>query len=269
MSSSFVPRFTLVELAFALTACTPRPAAAPLAVALPVQPPVIVAVEDDVRASGIEETGDAAAFAPQEVLVAPDWDWLSTETSVHAYSVSVGNGDLHRSKVDALLGSSDAGLGVTPAWFADVNRRAQDMSSWYAHAFRAPNATSEQKIAVVLVAAESALRLAKRLDEAGLGAMPKTWRTDPTLAVTFEDVSMGPAKRWREEGRALVQLCIESAFDMNVHDASTKKCQALRKTEGRAVIRRAYARGDAGARGCRCAPGDPLCSEPATWCARH
>lgn len=155
------------------------------------------------------------------------------------------------------------------AGFADVNRRAQDMSSWYAHAFRAPNATSEQKIAVVLTAAESALRLARRLDDAGLTSMPKSWRTDATLAVTFEDVSMGPAKRWREEGLALVQLCIEAAFDMNVHDASTRRCLGLRKAEGAAVIRRAYARSDAGAQGCRCAPGDPLCSEPSTWCSRR
>jgi hypothetical protein len=268
VSSSFVPRFTLVELAFALSACTPRPGSTPLAVELPAQP-VMVAIADDAGASPIEETGDAAAFAPQEVFVPPTWDWLSTETSVHAYSVSISNGDWARSKVDALLSSSDAGLGITPAWFADVNRRAEDMSSWYAHAFRAPNATPEEKVAVVLTAAESALRLAKRLDDAGLGSMPKTWRADPSLAVTFEDVSMGPAKRWREEGLALVQLCIEAAFDTNVHNASTKKCQALRKAEGTAVIRRAYARGDAGAQGCRCAPGDPLCSEPMTWCARR
>jgi hypothetical protein len=41
----------LVELAFALSACTARPASA-----------------------RIDETGDAASFAPQEVVVAPDWD---------------------------------------------------------------------------------------------------------------------------------------------------------------------------------------------------
>jgi hypothetical protein len=158
---------------------------------------------------------------------------------------------------------------VTPAWFSDVNRRAEDMSRWYAHAFRASNATPEEKISVVLAAAESALRLAKRLDAVGLGSMPKTWRTDPSLAITFEDVAMGPARRWRDEGLALVQLCIEAAFDANVHDASTKRCLALRKAEGTAVIRRAFARSDAGAQGCRCAPGDPLCSEPATWCSRR
>lgn len=263
MSARIVPRFSLVEWAFALSACTPRPATAPVAMDLPVQAPAIV-VE-----SPIDESGDAAAFAVEEVVVPPSWDWLSTETSVHAYAVSLSNGDSARSKLEGLLASSDAGLGVTPAWFADVNRRAQDMSSWYAHAFRAPNATAEQKVAVVLLAAESALRLAKRLDDAGLGAMPATWRTDPSLAVTFEDVSMGPAKRWREEGLALIQLCIEAAFDVNVHDASTKRCQALRKAEGTAIIRRAYARGDAGAQGCRCVPGDPLCSEPSTWCARR
>jgi hypothetical protein len=263
-----VPRFPFVELCFALSGCTPRPATAPVAVEIPAAP-VVVSVADDAGSSAIDETGDAAAFAPVEVFVAPSWDWLSTETSVHAYSVSVGNGDSARAKVDALLASSDAGLGITPAWFSDVNRRAQDMSGWYAHAFRAPNATAEQKVAVALLAAESALRIGKRLDDVGLGAMPKTWRTDPSLAVTFEDVSMGPAKRWREEGLALVQLCIEAAFDSNVHDASTKKCQALRKAEGTAVIRRAFARSDAGAQGCRCAPGDPLCSEPQTWCSRR
>lgn len=268
MSSTFVPRFTLVELCFALTACAPRPASAPVPVEIPAGP-VAVAIVDDASAAPIDETGDAAAFAPVEVFVPEAWDWLSTETSMHAYSVSVSNGDHARGKVDALLASSDAGLGVTPAWFSDVNRRAQDMSGWYAHAFRAPNAKPEEKIAVVLLAAESALRIGKRLDEVGLGTMPKTWRTDPSLAVTFEDVSMGPAKRWREEGLALVQLCIEAAFDANVHDASTKKCQALRKAEGTAVIRRAFRRGDAGAQGCRCAPGDPLCSEPQTWCARR
>lgn len=267
MSSSLVLRITFVELAFALSACTPRPATAPVVEIPPT--PVVVAAPGDASVAVIEETGDAATSAPVEVFVPPTWDWLSTETSVHAYSVALSNGDWARSKVDALLGSSDAGLGVTPAWFADVSRRAQDMSGWYAHAFRAPNATPEQKVAVVLLAAESTLALAKRLDAAGLGAMPKTWRTDPSLAVTFEDVSIGPAKRWREEALALVQLCVEAAFDTNVHDASTKKCQALRKAEGTAVIRRAFARSDAGAQGCRCAPGDPLCSEPATWCSRR
>jgi hypothetical protein len=231
--------------------------------------PLVVAVSGDAAAAPIEETGDAAMHEPQEVLVARDWDWLSTEASAHAYSVSLGNGDWNRAKVDALLSASDAGLGVTPAWFSDVNRRAEDMSRWYAHAFRASNATPEEKISVVLAAAESALRLAKRLDAVGLGSMPKTWRTDPSLAITFEDVAMGPARRWRDEGLALVQLCIEAAFDANVHDASTKRCLALRKAEGTAVIRRAFARSDAGAQGCRCAPGDPLCSEPATWCSRR
>lgn len=269
MSSSVVPRFTLVELAFALSACTPRPASAPLTVDLAAPPPAVVAFVEDAEAAPIEENGEPAAFEPKEVVVAPSWDWLSQEVSAHAYSVSLSNGDHARSKVEGLLGASDAGLGVTPTWFADVNRRASDMSAWYAHAFRAPNATPEQKIAVVLLAAESALSLARRLDEVGLGAMPKAWRTDPKLAVTFEDVSLGPSRRWRDEGLALVQLCIEAAFDANVHDASTKKCQALRKTQGAAVIRRAFARADAGAQGCRCAPGDPLCSEPATWCSRR
>src|SRR5690606_28516814 len=99
--------------------------------------------------------------------------------------------------------------------------------------------------------------------------MPAAWRADPTLAVTFEDVAMGPARRWREEGLALLQLCIEAAFDASLKDASTARCVALRKKEGTAAVRRAFARGDAGAQGCRCAPGDPLCSEPFTWCSRR
>jgi hypothetical protein len=62
VSARIVPRFTLVELAFALSACTPQPPASPV-VQIPATP-VVVAVADDAGASAIEETGDAAAFAP-------------------------------------------------------------------------------------------------------------------------------------------------------------------------------------------------------------
>jgi hypothetical protein len=266
VSAFFVARFTLVELAFALSACTPRPATAPLPQGPP-DPPLVAVVTDAAAATELNEPEDAAASAPTEVVVAHDWDWLTAEPSTVPYSVSLSNGDWARSKVNALLDTSDAGLGVTPRWFGQLNTKAEDASRWYALAFHAENATPPEKVAVALLAAEGALSLAHRLDEVGLTAMPRAWRADPTLAVSFEDVAHGPARRWRDEGLALVQLCIETAFDLNVHDASTKKCLTIRKTEGTVAIRRAFAR-EAGARGCRCSPGDPLCSEGASWCSR-
>src|SRR5690606_6895889 len=110
------------------------------------------------------------------------------ESSPVAYAVSRRSGDAARARVEALLVARDAGPGVTAAWFASVSRHAEDASRSYASAFRATDATSAEKVAVVLEAAEGALALARRLDALGLDAMPAAWRADPTLAVTFEDV---------------------------------------------------------------------------------
>jgi hypothetical protein len=112
-------------------------------------------------------------------------------------------------------------------------------------------------------AATMILAWSRQLDEQGLTRAPAAYRTDATLALTFEDVANGPAKRWRQEGLALVHVCTEAARSENVDTAAAHDCATMRRTYARAVEARVAT--DAGA--CGCHPGDPLCSVTMNgWC---
>lgn len=264
MSARLVPRFTLAPLAFALSACTPRPATAPVPVDLPEQPeqPVVMVVAD---AADVPAVDEAAAAAPVEVVLKGEWSKTEVYRSPYAHSRDAA--ELAAMETVKLLDTSAAGLGVTAAWYAAVNEKAERASLFYAIAYRAHDATPAQRIDAALEGGRHALGVAKRFEAVGLATLPKAWRAETTLAITFEDVAQGPARRWRDEGRALIQLCIESGAELDVQNASTTLCLDIRKAEGTVAVRRAFAR-DAGARGCKCSPGDPLCSESAAWCTR-
>lgn len=252
----------MLEIALSLSACAPRTTVAP--------PPPPPSVEIAAVAAPIQEEReeDAAVTTIDVPAVTLDDVWSTTKTSDVPHAQALAQARSSRARVLDALRTADAGAGMTPAWFERVHVGAESTSRWFATAFHAADATPAQKIATALAGAESALDLASRLDALGLTQLPRTWRADPSLALTFEDVSAGPAKRWRDEGLALVQLCIEAAYDLGVEDASTATCKATRTRMGRVAVRRAFAR-DAGERGCRCHPGDPLCSESAGqrgWC---
>lgn len=259
-----VPAMVAIEIVLSLSACAPRNAAAPPA------PPtaIVVAVERPAAEEAIEED-DAAAITVDVPAVTLDDVWSIPKTSDVPHAQAIAQARAARAKVIDMLRTADAGAGMTASWFERVHVGAEATSRAFAAAYHAADATPAQKIATALAGAESALDLAARLDALGLGQLPRTWRTDPSLALTFEDVNAGPAKRWRDEGLALVQLCIEGAYDLGIDDASAATCKTMRTRMGRVAIRQAYAR-DAGDRGCRCHPGDPLCSEGAgqdAWCA--
>jgi hypothetical protein len=92
------------------------------------------------------------------------------------------------------------------------------------------------------------------------------------VALTFEDVAHGPGERWRQEGIALVDLCIVQARSAGIDGPTARQCGALR----RSVVGSAGARTsrpakkplrDGRVNGCACAFGDPLCSASMSgWC---
>ncbi|MBS2016492.1 MAG: hypothetical protein JST00_26645 [Deltaproteobacteria bacterium] len=149
------------------------------------------------------------------------------------------------------------------AWFAKAYPAVDRASRMYAAAFHAGDAAREGRIDAIAEAAELVLTLSQRLDELGLAAMPVAWRTDPALASTFEDVAVGPTRRWRDEARALAKQCVETARATGVVTPAAKTCASLPTGARAKVAKRAS---DAGA-SCACDPGDPLCSASlGGWC---
>jgi hypothetical protein len=149
------------------------------------------------------------------------------------------------------------------AWFGQAQLLVDQASRMYAGAFHANDAPREGRIEAIAEAAELAMTMARTLDEQNLGAMPPSWRSDPAVAGTFEDVEVGPTRRWRAEARVLTRQCTDTARESNVATDAARRCAALRTGLPVKVVRQAS---DAGA-GCACSPGDPLCSASlGGWC---
>ena len=149
------------------------------------------------------------------------------------------------------------------AWFAQAQTQVDQASRMYAAAFHAPDAPREGRIDAIAEAAELDMTMARSLDEAGLGAMPVAWRSDPAVASTFEDIAVGPTRRWRDEARVLARQCVATARDEAVLTEASRRCALLRTGITAKAARQAA---DAGA-GCACDPGDPLCSASlGGWC---
>jgi hypothetical protein len=152
---------------------------------------------------------------------------------------------------------------VIKAWFAQAQVQVDQASRMYAAAFHAPDAPREGRIDAIAEAAELDMTMARSLDDAGLGAMPVAWRADPAVASTFEDIAVGPTRRWRDEARVLARQCVQTAHDQAVITEAARRCAALRTGAAPKTARR-----DAGA-GCACDPGDPLCSASlGGWCGK-
>lgn len=149
------------------------------------------------------------------------------------------------------------------AWFAQAQAQVDQASRMYAAAFHAADAPREGRIDAIAEAAELDMSMARSLDDAGLGAMPVAWRADPAVASTFEDIAVGPTRRWRDEARVLVRQCVQTARDQSVLTEAARRCAALRTGAPPKAGRRGA---DAGA-ACACDPGDPLCSASlGGWC---
>lgn len=149
------------------------------------------------------------------------------------------------------------------AWFGQAQMLVDQASRMYAGAFHAKDATREGRIEAIAEAAELDMTMARTLDEQNLGSMPPAWRSDPAVAGTFEDVEVGPTRRWRSEARVLTRQCVDTARESNVATDAARRCAALRTGLPAKVARQTA---DAGA-GCACSPGDPLCSASlGGWC---
>ncbi len=153
------------------------------------------------------------------------------------------------------LFESDGGV-PAPEEFQKANAQMDLLNRRFAGAYYAPNATKDERLAVLEEASVTLLRWERRLDEVGLHVTPATYRSDRRLSLTFEDVTEGPAKRWRNEGYQLSKLCLERAACKQLHDTyktAMAKQGAPAKTPAPAE--------------CACHPGDPLCSATMSgWC---
>jgi hypothetical protein len=148
------------------------------------------------------------------------------------------------------------------AWFAQAQTFVDQASRMYAASFHAPDAPRDGRIDAIAEAAELDMTMARSLDDAGLGAMPVAWRADPAVMSTFEDIAIGPTRRWRDEARVLARQCVDTARDSGVVTDAARRCAALRT----GTPQKAKRGPDPGA-GCACSPGDPLCSASlGGWC---
>jgi hypothetical protein len=155
--------------------------------------------------------------------------------------------------------------GPIKVWFSRAQSLVDQASRMYAAAFHAPDAPREGRIDAIAEAAELDMTMARRLDEAGLGSLPQGWRSDPGVGSTFEDVAVGPMRRWRDEARVLARACVETAREIGVATEAARRCAALRTG---AVPR--VSPNPSNGTSCACSPGDPLCSATlGGWCATH
>ncbi|MEA2746323.1 MAG: hypothetical protein QOI41_466 [Myxococcales bacterium] len=147
-------------------------------------------------------------------------------------------------------------------WFGQAQTFVDQASRMYAASFHAPDAPREGRIDAIAEAAELDMTMARSLDEAGLGSMPVAWRADPAVMSTFEDIAIGPTRRWRDEARVLARQCIDTARDSGVITDAARRCATLRTGTPPKPKR-----GPDPAPGCACSPGDPLCSASlGGWC---
>lgn len=141
------------------------------------------------------------------------------------------------------------------------------LSRRYAAAYYAADATSAERVTVLEEAARTLLEYSKKLDDVGLTVVPAAFKTDHRLALTFEEVTEGPAKRWRSEGFQLAKLCVERSQNEHVDTDSAKGCKTLHDTYKAAVVKNTTPPKTKAPAECACNPGDPLCSSSMNgWC---
>lgn len=237
-----------------LAACAPPAAPAPPpppTIEIPLQPEAPAPTEEfEARATDAGTVTLREEWASTQPIVTPVDDQL--------HEIAPLRDAFERQTKTAVTGGADA---VTE-WVKTTNAIADRLSRSYASAFRARDATDEQRVEIALAAAEVALLWFRRLDEMGFAKTPSAWRADPKMPLTFEEVSAGIGTRWRDEGLALVALCVSTAKAANVDTPAAKLCSQMYARYGRVAIAKAAPPPPAT---CRCARGDPLCSSD-EWC---
>lgn len=277
---------SLFELTLAFVgvgACAPPPVATgafvPQPVTLPAQPPPPRS-ERPLEPTPTDAAGDGAAHdadvdreerAPATALPV-SWAETFGHTRPFAEAMALARGTraTFDSAVASGITSADGGP-PAPRRFEQASSLLDQASRRFAAAYHAPDATAGDKVDALREAAAMILAWSRTLDEAGLARAPASYRSDPSIALTFEDVANGPAKRWREEGVALVQRCVDSARASRIDSPAARDCTAMRQVYVHVLARRAPTRVDAGAASdtgaCACDPGDPLCSASMSgWC---
>lgn len=239
------------------------------AAAAPAAPLVVVIGEPTAPGpAGAPEAASAATAAASDTDAQPETfpkTWSGPIVPSLSFADAMGKA---RSARDAhgrlVLPPASASEAAIRQWFTQSQGLADQASRMFAAAFHATDATREGRIDAIAEAAELDMAMARRLEDAGLATMPSAWRSDPSVASTFEDIAVGPTRRWRDEARVLARQCIETAREDGVLTDAAKRCALLRTGAPVKVARRGA---DAGAP-CACSAGDPLCSASlGGWCA--
>ena len=169
-------------------------------------------------------------------------------------------------RAELMMLKRGTGEAETKSWYARATALADVASRMYAAAYYAKDASREGRIDAIAEAAETEMALVKRLDEIDLGSLPAAWKSDPAVGGTFEDVAVGPARRWRDEARVLAKQCEEMARELAVETDAARRCATMKVGIARTKITKRD--GDGGAP-CACWPGDPLCSASlGGWCSK-
>ena len=273
-----------ILLALSLAACVARqatpPASEPISVPAQPDPPAPTAEPEQPSLSTMSEEEAAIVASVDEKKIDLPVAWTSGPAAKPVpFGPAMNTATVSRKNFDAVLASlrerTDAGLPQASA-FGRAASYVDYTSRLYATAYYASDATPTGKVDALRAAAEMELQWSRKLDELGLQKMPDAWRTDPSIALTFEDMTTGPVKRWRKEGLALVELCVATAKDAKLDTASARTCLAIRRSISTKVLaaeaKDAKDAGPANApskSGCACDPGDPLCSATMNgWCAK-
>lgn len=240
-------------------------------VALPEQPPQAEPAEE-----AVDPTPEPVPL-PQPASAPPlPQTWRIPEEEPRSFAEAITAARALRGTFDAKVTSFTPGRdGGAPSSkdFERVNVLVDQTSRKYATAYHAPDATPATRVDSLREAAAMILAWSRRLDEAGLSRAPAGFRSDPSLSLTFEDVANGPAKRWREEGLALVGLCVDMVRGTSIDTPATRDCASLKQAYAAILTTRAKSaplappRPKPEAAGCACDPGDPLCSASMSgWC---
>lgn len=262
-------RALMTTLPLLLAACGKEAVREAGPMTIPAQPPVDIVLADPVTPAPLDVPPSALPLADPSDPLPPTWTGPAIPKL--AFADAMARARAARDSFTRLGPPPQPTSAADPAaedprkgWFTKAYSAVDRASRMYAAAFHAADAAREGRIDAIAEAAELDLAMSQRLDDVGLGAMPIAWRSDPSIASTFEDVAVGPTRRWREEARALAKQCVETARAIGVATDAAKKCVTLPTGARTKVAKKGGV--DAGPP-CACDPGDPLCSASlGGWC---
>lgn len=246
-----------------VTGCTPAQAPDVERAVVPAQPPPDpppAAATEEAREPGPAPSSTAAPAPSSRPAAAaaplpPAWrDPKPAPGTSHAAAMRSARSleaELGKATPPAVRGDP-AASDPLKGWFSRTNVLVERADRAFASAFAAPDAGARERVDALLGATRLAANAAARLESSGLGLLPKSWRADPLVYTTFEDVEVGPARRLRAAARALAGMCAVVAREGGVSSAA---CDRYAQAEGRSPS------------ACACDPGDPLCTGSA-WCER-